>query len=588
MSEYSPPVDDIMFTLRTVAAIDEIAEMDDFAEFDAGYVEPMLEEAGRFAAEVIAPLNRVGDQQGASLQADGTVVTPEGWADAYQRYVQGGWGAVPFDPEYGGGGLPLVIGVAIQEMVTASSMAFSLCPMLTQGSIHMLSAHGSEEQKNLWLPKLVSGEWAGTMNLTEPAAGSDVGAVATRAERRDDGTYRIHGQKIFITYGEHEMTDNIVHLVLARTPDSAPGTRGISCFIVPKYLVDESGGIGARNDVSCVSLEHKMGIHASPTCVLQFGGTDGAVGYLIGEEQQGMGYMFTMMNHARLTVGLEGLAVADRAFQLARAFAHDRTQGRAPDTPPGQQAAIVDHPDVRRMLLTMKAYTEAMRCLIYANGAAFDIAEHHRDPERRAAATERVEILTPLGKAWCTDIGSEVASLGIQVHGGMGYIEEAGAAQHYRDVRIAAIYEGTNGIQAIDLVTRKLRLRDGAAIDDLLAEVSAVESELTGDLAPLWPPLGEALDGVRKTTEWMLTNPGPDALAGATPYLRQMATLVAGWLLARSAAVAAGTNRGGLTPDQADDKIGTARFFLEQLLPQVNGLAPTITAGNSILEEAHL
>ena len=586
MTDYAPPLADILFTLDTIADVRALTCLEDFADLDADYLGPLLEEAGRFTSEVIAPLNRLGDQQGSTLNADGTVSTPEGWADAYGKYVEGGWGAVPFDPEYGGGGLPWVVAIAIQEMITASSMAFSLCPMLTQGSIHMLAAHGSTEQQNMWLPKLVTGEWAGTMNLSEPAAGSDVGAVAARAEPQEDGTYRVFGQKIFITYGEHEMTDNIVHLVLARTPDAAPGTRGISCFIVPKFLVGDDGALGDRNDVTCVSIEHKMGIHASPTCVLQFGEDDGAVGYLIGEEQQGMRYMFTMMNHARLTVGLEGLAIADRAYQQARAFAHERLQGRSADAAPGTQSPIVEHPDVRRMLLTMKAYTEAMRCLVYANAAAFDTAEHDPDTDHRAAAAERVELFTPLTKAWCTDLGTEVASLGVQVHGGMGYIEETGAAQHYRDVRIAAIYEGTNGIQAIDLVARKVQLRGGGAVLDLLAEIAAVEAELSGDLAPLWPPLAEALDNVTKTTEWMIANPGIDALAGATPYLRQLATVTAGWLLARSAAAAAAMGDDGA--NFASDKVNTARFFLEQLLPQVNGLSATITAGNDLLEEAQL
>jgi alkylation response protein AidB-like acyl-CoA dehydrogenase len=586
VSDYAPPVDDILFTLRNIAAIDEIATLERFAEFDPDYLEALLGEAARFCSEVIAPINRVGDTEGATLGADGVVSTAPGWADAYDRYVQGGWGAVSFDPEHGGGGLPWIVAVVIQEMVTASSMAFSLCPMLTQGTVHMLTAHGSPEQQLRWLPKLVSSEWSGTMNLTEPAAGSDVGAVTTRAEPRDDGSYRLFGQKIFITYGEHEMTDNIVHVVLARTPDAPPGTRGISCFIVPKVLVDDTGALGERNDVTCISLEHKLGIHASPTCVLQFGENEGAVGYLIGEEQQGMRYMFTMMNHARLTVGLEGLAIADRAYQQARTFAHERLQGHAEGTPRGQQAPIVEHPDVRRMLLTMKAYTQAMRALLYANGAAIDWAEHGADLERRAAGQERVDILTPMSKAWCTDLGSEVASLGIQIHGGMGYIEETGAAQHYRDARIAAIYEGTNGIQAIDLVARKLPLRGGGVVRDLLAEIASVQSELTDDLADLWPPLASTLANVHGTTDWMLEQGGADALAGATPYLRQLATLTAGWLMARSAIAAAASET--LEPAAAADKILTARFFLEQLLPQVEGLAPTITAGVSPLREAQL
>lgn len=611
MTEYIAPVADMMFVLRHIADAEGICSMEAFEDMDASDLEAVLTEAGRFTSEVIAPTNRTGDQQGSVRNEDGSVATPPGFREAYRSYQQAGWGAAPFSAEWGGGNQPWVVGSAVSEMLTSANMAFSLCPMLTQGAIHLLSAHGTGEQQARWLPKLISGEWAGTMNLTEPQAGSDVGALTTRAEPQPDGTYRLFGQKIFITWGEHDLTDNIVHLVLARTPDAAPGTRGISCFIAPKYLVNPDGSLGERNDIACVSIEHKLGIHASPTCVLQYGEGGGAVAEIVGEEQQGMAYMFTMMNYARLAVGLEGVAIGESAWQQASAFAKERRQGRrmkrdqADETGKSAQAPIVEHPDVKRMLLTMKAVTEAMRCLAYYNGAAIDRAAHSADPEEAVKAQELVDLLTPLSKAWCTDWGNEIASLNIQVHGGMGYVEETGAAQLYRDIRIAAIYEGTNGIQALDLVGRKLPMRGGQAIADLLGSISKVESDLkdgsagnsASDLSALWPPIADALEATRRATLWLAEHPNDAALAGAAPYLRMLATLVAGWLMARSAVAA----RGELVELLADGnaasgnsaewllaKMLTAEFFCTQILPQATALEASVTGGDRVLDAVTL
>ena len=469
-------------------------------------------------------------------------------------------------------------------------MAFSLCPMLTQGAIHMLGAHGSDEQRATFLPQLISGEWTGTMLLTEPQAGSDVGALTTRAVKQPDGTYRLFGQKIFITWGEQDLTENIVHITLARTPDAPAGTRGISVFIVPKFLVNADGSIGERNDITCVGLEHKMGIHASPTCVMALGEHDGAVGYLIGDEQQGMRNMFTMMNFARLSVGVEGLAVGERAYQQALAFAHERRQSRAVGSSESA-SPIIEHPDVRRMLLTMKGYVEAMRALCFVNAAAIDRGHAAADEATRRHAQEVADLFTPISKGWCTDVGIEVASLGIQVHGGMGFIEETGAAQHYRDVRIAAIYEGTNGIQAIDLVGRKLPMRDGAVVRELFAKMRRFDDDLAStDLDDLRAPLAHAIDATADAAEWLLQNRAnqADVLAGATPFLRMAGLVVSGWLLARSALVASQLSAAPATDPETrawlDAKIATARFFVTQLLPGAAALLPAVTGGAEQLD----
>jgi len=447
----------------------------------------------------------------------------------------------------------------------------------------MLLHNGSEAQREVYLPKMVTGEWSGTMNLTEPQAGSDVGALTTRAVPADDGSWRITGQKIFITYGEHDLTDNIVHLVLARVPDAPPGTRGISCFIVPKFLVNDDGTLGERNSLECVSIEHKMGINASPTCVMAY---DDAVGHLVGEPNQGMRYMFTMMNNARLSVGVEGLSIAERAYQQAVAYAHERRQGRAPGAP--GESAIIDHPDVRRMLLTMKAHIEAIRGIAYLNGEAVDLSKVHPDAAVRAAAVERAEILTPITKGWGTDLGVEMTSIAIQVHGGMGYIEETGVAQHYRDARIAPIYEGTNGIQAMDLVGRKLGLRGGQAIRDFVGAIATTADEATAagdELAALGTALADGSAVLREATEWLLANAPTDpnnAFAGATPYLRLAGIVTGAWVLTRGAIAAAALRAGdggGFSAEFLDQKLVTAHFFAGQVLPQVHGLLPAVTAG---------
>ena len=583
MSEYSPPLDDMKFALKEVVNVNSLSELPAFNEVGLEALDSLLDEASRFFNEVISPTNRTGDLEGSLLNDDGSVSTPSGFREAYAQYVDAGWGAISFDPEYGGGGFPWLVGIAVTEMLTAANMALSLNPMLTQGSIHALTAHGNQEQKLAWLPKLITGEWAGTMNLTEPQAGSDVGALTTKAELQDDGTYKITGQKIYITWGEHDLTENIVHLVLARTPDAPPGTKGISLFIVPKFIINDDGSIGEENDIKCLSIEHKLGIHASPTCVLQFGDNGGATGYIVGEENSGMRYMFTMMNQARLAVGLEGLAVADRAYQQALDYALERMQGRRADTPKGESVPIIDHPDVRRMLMTMKAYIEAMRCMIYLNAKSIDIAHHHPDEDERTRGHELTDLLTPLSKSWCTDLGNELTSLGIQIHGGMGFVEETGAAQHYRDIRIAGIYEGTNGIQAIDLVGRKLSMRKGDVVRELLLEINETASELhSANLKGIARPLEDAVKDMQAATEWLIEKGGAstdDGLAGATPYLRMFGTTVGGWLLAKSALQAKKQIDEGNDSEFLQAKIETAIFYAEQLLPQVSGLLPATVSG---------
>lgn len=585
MSEYLAPLEDMKFALKEVVDIASLTELPNFSKVGLESLDDILDEAGRFFNEVISPTNRVGDLEGSKLNQDGKVTTPTGFKEAYAQYVDAGWGAISFDPEYGGGGFPWLVGIAVTEMLTAANMAMSLNPMLTQGSIHALTAHGDPDQKLAWLPKLITGEWAGTMNLTEPQAGSDVGALTAKAELQGNGTYLISGQKIYITWGEHDLTENIIHLVLARTPDAPPGTKGISLFIVPKFLVNDDGSLGEENDVKCLSIEHKLGIHASPTCVLQFGDNGGAIGYLVGDENSGMRYMFTMMNQARLAVGLEGLAVADRAYQQALEYALERRQGRRPETPKGESSLIIEHPDVRRMLMTMKAYVEAMRCLVYLNAKAIDIAHHHPDESEREQGRELTDLLTPLSKGWCTDLGNELTSLGIQVHGGMGFVEETGAAQHYRDIRIAGIYEGTNGIQAIDLVGRKLNMRNGDVVFELLTQIDETVTKLNEKgLEEIGLPLKEANESLKTASTWLLESGaanGDAVLAGATPYLRMFGTTIGGWLMANSALSAQQLlTEATENTEFLQAKIETARFFAQQLLPQATGLLASVTSGS--------
>jgi len=587
VADYKPPSRDIAFVLEHLVDVDELCEFEAFKHTDAETIAGVLDEYGRFVSEVIAPLNRVGDlETSVHDPATNTVTTPTGFIDGYGQYVAAGWGAVPFDPAYGGGGFPWLVGTVMQELISSANLALSMAPLLTQGAIDLLAHHADEAQRETYLPKMVTGEWSGSMNLTEPQAGSDVGAVRTKAVRQDDGTYRITGTKIYITFGEHDLAENIVHLVLARTPDAPPGTKGISCFIVPKFLVNDDGSLGARNDVQCVSIEHKMGIKASPTCVMAYGEADGAIGYLIGNENQGMRYMFTMMNNARLSVGIEGLAIAERAYQDAVAYARERRQGRAPGAPAGEMSLIIDLPDVRRMLLTMKALIEAMRALAYTQAEGIDIAANHPDPEIRAFRQHQVDLLTPVVKGWCTDMGIEVTSLAIQVFGGMGYIEESGVPQHYRDARITTIYEGTNGIQAIDLVGRKLGLDDGEVVTEFLAQIAMLDPALirAGEsFSTIHLNLAEALTLLADTTNWIMRNGVGDprnALAGATPYLRMFSLVTAGWLMAKSALAAKSLlDAGEGDAEFLEAKITTARFFCEQILPQVKGLEAPVLAG---------
>lgn len=589
MTDYRAPLDDIDFVLNRVCGLPRILSLPGFADVDASVVRDLLGEAARFMEEKLAPINKSGDSFGVQLNADGSVTTAPGFADAYRAYVDAGWGAVPFEPGFGGGGFPWMVGIAIQEIMTAANMSFSMCPLLTQGAIDAIAHHGSESQKMTYLPKMISGEWSGTMNLTEPDAGSDVGAVRSKAVRNADGSYSISGTKIYISFGEHDMADNIIHLVLARTPDAPPGTKGISCFIVPKFLLNEDGTLGKRNDITCVSVEHKMGIHASPTCVLSYGDNGGAVGYLIGEENRGMQYMFTMMNQARLSVGLQGLALGDRAFQQSLQYARDRRQGKAPGAPAGENSPIIDHPDVKRMLLTMKTTLEALRRLTYWNAACLDVAAHHPDAGERESAADLAALLTPMSKGWGTDMGVELTGIAVQIHGGMGFVEETGVAQHYRDARITTIYEGTNGIQAIDLVGRKLGLRGGEVVQRHLDSVEALCKTLTAhdDLSGVRSALLETLEATRAATTWLagrMTNP-LDLLSGATPYLRLISTLTAGYLMAESAVIAKDA-ASELGSQVVADMVTSARFFCEQLMPAANGLVAAVTGDSDLLMSA--
>lgn len=576
---YRAPISDMLDTMRHVAGLDAMVAKGLAPELEGGLAESVLEEAGRFAADVIAPLNRIGDQVGSVLK-DGAVTTPPGWKEAYKAWAEGGWNALPGPEAYGGQGLPTLLQSACIEMWNSAAFAFALGPLLTVGAIEAIHAHGSDELKQTYLEKLVSGEWMGTMNLTEPQAGSDLNALRSKAERQPDGTYRITGQKIFITYGEHDLTRNIVHLVLARLPDAPAGTRGISLFLVPKYLVNADGSLGEHNDLRCSGIEHKLGIHASPTCSMAFGDMGGAIGYLIGEENRGLACMFTMMNNARLNVALQGVAIAERAYQQALVFAQERRQGTALDAPKGApMSPIIVHPDIRRMLMDMRAKTQGARAIAYTVAAALDLAHRENDPAARKAAAERAAILTPVAKAYATDIGIEVASTGIQVHGGMGYVEETGAAQHLRDARIAAIYEGTNGIQAIDLVQRKIGLSGGDAVQALLTEMRSTVQDVRAanhpDFGHTAERLGAAVDALERATEWMLSalaSRPAEALAGATLYLKLFALAQGGTGLARKALAL----RGEATGPAA---VATARFYAEQAVTEAPALEKAVTEG---------
>jgi alkylation response protein AidB-like acyl-CoA dehydrogenase len=576
---YAAPVADMAFALRHSAGFGAALSDGLFGDLSEDVVEAVLAEAGRFATDIIAPLNAVGDRHGTPF-ANGTVTMPPGWKEAYRAWAQAGWNGLAAPAQWGGQELPHAVNAACIEMWNSAAMAFGLGPLLTMAGIDALVAHGSDELKRAYLPKLVSGEWMGTMQLTEPQAGSDVGALRTRAQRAADGSYRIVGQKIFITYGEHDLTDNIIHLLLARLPDAPAGTKGISLFLVPKFLLNADGTLGARNDARAHSIEHKLGIHASPTCTMVYGDKGGATGFLVGEENCGMAAMFTMMNRARLAVGLQGVAIAERATQQALAYARERRQGHAEGA--AEASPIIAHPDVRRMLLSMRALTRAARAISYATAVALDRAERGSGEAARQAAHERASLLTPVGKAFATDIGCEVASLGVQVHGGMGYIEETGAAQHLRDARIAPIYEGTNGIQAIDLVTRKLPLSGGRTVRAYLREIewTIAAVDAVNDAAFGWTGvrLRDAHDSLARATHWLLARAHNDrdaALAGATPYLRLFALTAGGALLAEEALAARRLSANG---DSAG-RVAVARFFAENFAVHAGALERSVVEG---------
>ena len=586
MTTYLAPVRDMHFVINELADLRAVAALPGYEEVTPDLTAAVLEEAAKFAGEVLAPLNKLGDERGASCTKDG-VVAAEGFGAAYRQFVDNGWNALSGDPEHGGQGLPNVLAAAAVEMWNSANMAFALCPLLTAGAMEAIKAHASSELKNRYLPRLVSGDWTGTMNLTEPQAGSDLSSIRTRAVPEGDH-YRIHGQKIFITWGDHDMADNVVHLVLARLPDAPEGTRGISLFVVPKFLVNADGSLGVRNDVHCTSIEHKLGIHASPTCVMTFGDKEGAIGYLVGKANHGLAHMFTMMNEARQKIGLQGLGIAERAYQAARDYAKERIQGRSTGQKSGDRVTIIHHPDVRRMLLTMKSQIEAMRAFGYVLAADIDFADRHADSAERRHRQARVDLLTPVLKGWCTELGVEIASLGVQVHGGMGFIEETGACQYLRDSRIAPIYEGTTGIQAGDLVGRKLAIDSGRAIRTLVDEMRKAEADLSAvgsnELGVIREHLTEAVDALEQATGWMLQTIGRDpdvALAASVSYMMLTGYVCGGWQMARAGLAAKA--KSGSDSDEAfrRAKIATAQFYAEQILPKTVALARIIRSGAS-------
>src|SRR5487761_2165015 len=584
MSEYVAPLKDMQFVLNELAGLDQVAKLPGCEDVSAELVEQILEESGKFCGEVLSPLNQSGDAEGSKWD-NGKVTTPKGFIAAYKQFVEGGWNALQFPPEFGGQGLPKLVATPVMEMWKSANLSFSLCPLLTGGAIEALLLRGADGLKQTFLPKMVEGNWTGTMNLTEPQAGSDLALVKSKAMPEGDH-YRVYGQKIFITYGEHDLAENIVHLVLARTPDAPEGVKGISLFIVPKFLVNADSSLGKRNDVQCASIEHKLGIHASPTAVLIYGEKEGAIGYLVGEENRGLEYMFIMMNAARFAVGLEGVAVSERAYQLALGYAKERVQGR--DLAGGAKAVpIIRQPDVRRMLMSMKAQTEAMRALAYVVAAAMDIA--HRDPDAglRARHQAFADMMIPVVKGWSTENCIEVASTGIQVHGGMGYVEETGAAQLLRDARITTIYEGTTAIQANDLVGRKMAREGGATAKEVVKAMRAVEGELAQapgeDMAAIRAALAAGIKAVEESVTWIVASYATDIKAvhaGSVPFLKMMGIVCGGWQMARAALVA----QKRLTAKEGDAafyqaKIATARFYADHILAQAPGLRNTVVRG---------
>ncbi len=588
MSEYHAPIEDMQFVLHNVAGLDQILELDEFQGMDRELITAILDESSKFSSNVLDPLNKVGDEHG-SVCENSEVTTPPGWKEAYRQFVDGGWNGLSFDVERGGQGLPWLVATAVQEMWHSSNMSFGLCPLLTQGAIRALELHGSKEQQERYLERLITGEWTGTMNLTESQAGSDLAAIRTRAVA-ENGYYRIKGQKIFITYGEHDLTENIIHFVLARCSDSPAGVRGISMFIVPKFLVNEDGSLGERNDLRCVSLEHKLGIHASPTAVMSYGDNGGAIGYLVGEKNRGLEYMFTMMNLARHAVGVEGLAVAERAYQHAIEYARQRVQGTAIGT--RERVAIVEHPDVRRMLMTMKSLIDGMRCLAYFTAGVFDLSIKHPDEIARQNYGELQALLIPLVKGWCAESGNEVAYIGVQIHGGMGFIEETGAAQYLRDVRITPIYEGTTGIQANDLIGRKILRGDREVLERLIENIRQSISQNDQEdeaVALISTAVQTALNHFNRATEWVYQTgeAQPQVTAAASVgYMNVFALTVAGWLMLDMASFVAAELRSGTGhTEHLQEKLVSAKYFATHILPRAQAHADAVIQSSAVALE---
>ena len=589
MSDYRAPLSDISFVLDHVAGFEKILDLPSFRDFDHELVRAVLEESSKFTSDVLAPLNRVGDEHGAECD-DGQVTTAPGWKDAYRQFIESGWNGLAFKPEYGGQGLPWLLATAVQEMWHSANMSFGLCPLLTQGAIRALELHGSEEQKAIYMAHLVSGEWAGTMNLTESHAGSDLAAIRTRAVAEGDH-FRLTGQKIYITYGEHDLTENIVHFVLGRCSDSPDGVKGISLFIVPKFLVNEDGSLGDRNDLRCVSLERKLGIHASPTAVMSYGDNGGAVAYLVGEKNKGLEYMFTMMNLARHAVGVEGLAIAERAYQKARHYATERVQGTAVGGS-NERVSIIHHADVRRMLMTMKSLVQAMRCLSYYTAGIFDLSHAHTEAASRTECAADVGLLIPLVKGWCAEMGNEVAYLGIQVHGGMGFIEETGAAQYFRDARIIPIYEGTTGIQANDLIGRKIVRDKNGNVMRMISRISQSLDEVRkhGDaVAQICQAVHDGLEESKNVTDWVIEAAARDARlpgAASVAYMHVLSLTVAGWLMSLSAAKACELLKTG-DGDQRElsARLVTVRFFATHIMPRLKAHADSVVNSSDAVME---
>ena len=583
---YKAPVKDIVFGYEVIDSYNVLNKISEFSDFSEDIVIPTMEECAKFSEEVLAPINAIGDQQGASIE-NGNVTMPDEFVDAYKKFIEAGWASISLPEEIGGGGMPITLSGGTLEILSTANLAFGLAPGLSAGAISAINFHGNQEQKDKFLPKLVSGQWTGTMNLSEPQSGSDLGTITTKAEKQDDGTYKVTGTKVWITFGEHNMTENIIHLVLAKVPGSPEGTKGISMFIVPKVMVNDDGSLGDNNNVSCISIEEKLGIHASPTCVMEY---DGSVGYLVGEENRGLNYMFTMMNEARVWVGGQGLACASGALQGASQYARDRVQGRpvGMSKEDAKKSTIIDHADVRRMLITIKSYVDAMRYLMYDNQLMLDL-EYFAEGELKEFGEERCGILTPITKAWISDLGVELSSIAIQVYGGMGYVEETGVAQYLRDSRIAPIYEGTNGIQALDLMFRKLPLDNGQAMQRLLADVNKVIDEMNegGEvLSDMAQKLKVEVDRLSEVTLWlgskMLEGELVDASAGATPYLKMFGQVLGGYYMGKAAILA--TKKLEETGDEYyNEKITLSKFYIEQLLPLASGYASSVTAGKDDL-----